>query len=235
MNRIFTALAAKPQGTTYSVDIAQQRVRYGVGLVSRANGEVTQTQEQYEASAQAKLDQAKADREADRQRIRDQENARLEGIRLNNERLAEERRIMQEEASSWYSKKILSDSDDEDGKKKRKGRKKKAADGDDFVAADGQVEEKPKKAPKRKVCSKSESFDFPDALQNPGGRSKKEKAATAAADGEDKPAPTAQDDSAGEEEARPAKKSRKQFVSCYPLVIDQFNVWDAEIGRVHRR
>lgn len=163
------------------------------------------------------MDQAKADREAERQRIKDQESARLEGIRLNNERLAEERRIMQEEASSWYSKRIVSDSEDEDGKKKRKGKgKKKAADGDDFVAADGQVEEKPKKAPKRKVCRPCSFVELTDDLQNPGGRTKKEKAAAA---DDDKPAPTAQDDSAGEEDARPAKKSRKQFVSGNALLV----------------
>lgn len=182
--------------------------------MTRANGEVTQTQEEYEASAQAKADKAKAEREAERQRIKEIENARLEGIRQNNERLAEERRVMQAEASLWYTKRIGSGSEDEDGKKKRKTgpRKKKAVDGEEAPAEDG--EEKPKKAPKRKVNVLACLWAVLTFLQNPGGRSKKDKAA-ANEEVDDRPAPTAQDDSGGEDEQlRPAKKSRKVFVSC---------------------
>jgi len=136
------------------VDIAQQRVRYGTGLVSRANGEVIQTQEQYEASAQAKLDKAKVEREQERQRIKEAEAAKLEAIRLNNEKIAEERRLMQEEASRWYAKPDVDMLSDDENKKKargRGGRKKAARDEDEGAGADDDGQDRPKKAAKRKV------------------------------------------------------------------------------------
>ena len=68
---------------------------------------------------------------------------------MRNEALAEQRRVMQEQASQWYTRRADS-SDDEDGKGKRgKGRKKKVED--DFVNDGEPQEDKPKRAPKRKV------------------------------------------------------------------------------------
>ncbi|KAJ7582968.1 RNA polymerase II-associated protein [Mycena floridula] len=99
----------------YSRDIADQRRKYGDNMLKKGDEHLT-VQRQHESEAKAKLDSARQKRQEDKERVEALERARMEELRKDAERLAEERRVR-------------IDSDDEKERKTRKPRKNKAEAG----------------------------------------------------------------------------------------------------------
>ncbi|TYJ55344.1 hypothetical protein B9479_003959 [Cryptococcus floricola] len=153
----------KTRPLPYDVDLADQRARYGEGLLRRAPGEMTK-QETFEGEALARVEEARKTRAEEHAKIQAAEEARQEELRAKAEELAEQRKKAREEAMAWQEElaarhaeeeaKRLSnaekrkrkkdtgviDSGDEEGTKKEKKQRKK----------------KPAKEKKRKQRSKSE-------------------------------------------------------------------------------
>jgi hypothetical protein len=143
--------------TPYSIEMAQQRVRYGTIQIGKASSDTLVSQEQYEAEELAKQEATRGQREAEKARQQQLEAARLEEIRIKNAALAEERRRLQEAAKEWMEAHKAHDSD-EDRTKKKRGPRKKAEAADGAVGSGEEGEEKPKKRPaKRKSQAKSKA------------------------------------------------------------------------------
>ncbi|GAA98336.1 uncharacterized protein L969DRAFT_85678 [Mixia osmundae IAM 14324] len=115
----------KGEEVPFSVDAAQQRVRYGLGLIKRAEEHDRTRQVEYESTEQAKLERAKRDRDAERKRKDDMVAERAERARLQAEQLAEQRRQMLEDAKQWYVPRPEGEIEEAASKVKRKARKSK--------------------------------------------------------------------------------------------------------------
>lgn len=213
--RTFAALASKTgPNLPYSADLADQRRRYGEGLIKRAPSTLKE-QEEYEENEQNKVELAKRDREAERARQAEVERQKREAALRQAEELAAQRRQMIEDAKSWYVKPV-SESEDEEtkekGKKGGKGRKKKNA-ADDGIVPDGEGEEVDVKPKKRKKKEPGEG----------GKRKKKAKTDDPADEGEAQEAGSdggeAKASGNDEEDEGPkragGRKTKRQFVSLF--------------------
>lgn len=83
--------------------------------------EALQQQEAYESTEAAKIERARQEREAERQRLADAERRRMEETRQRNEELARKRQEMLETTATWYVK--TNDDDEEGDGKATRGRK----------------------------------------------------------------------------------------------------------------
>ncbi|WVR04975.1 hypothetical protein IAU60_001987 [Kwoniella sp. DSM 27419] len=204
----FRALAEDKSGALpYDADLADQRARYGDGLLRRAPAEL-EKQKAYEGETQARVEEARKMRAAEQERIAAAEAARRAEIEAKAAELAEERRKAREEALAWQEELSARAAEEEARKasnmEKRRKRKEQGAieSGDE----DGQPREKRprKKAVKkekegkkgRKVRSKSEVESSEEEELDHDGEEEDEARAT---DGEE------MDD--GERQARKAKST----------------------------
>ncbi|KAJ7502428.1 RNA polymerase II-associated protein [Mycena galericulata] len=123
--KLFASLASdKATMVPYSRDLADQRRRYG-DIMLRKSEEHLATQKQYETEVQAKLDTARQKRQEERDRQTALERVRLEELRKEAEKLAEERRLAREQALEW-TREVRMESDEEKERKPKKARKQKA-------------------------------------------------------------------------------------------------------------
>ncbi|WRT66885.1 uncharacterized protein IL334_003848 [Kwoniella shivajii] len=175
----FRALAEDRSGPLpYDADLADQRARYGDGLLRRAPGEM-EKQKSYESEFQARVEEARKMRAAEQDRIQAAEAARRAEIEAKAAALAEERRKAREEALAWQEELNARVAEEESRKvtnaEKRKKRKEQGTiDSGDDGEVDGQPREKKsrRKASKkdgkksRKGGSKSEVSSDEDPLQD---------------------------------------------------------------------
>ncbi|KAG0144668.1 hypothetical protein CROQUDRAFT_47010 [Cronartium quercuum f. sp. fusiforme G11] len=154
----------KPGSVPFETDIAHQRKRYGDSLLRRTT-EIQDSQQLYESSESAKVQRARDEREAERQKIAEAERSRLQEMAARNEELARKRQEMQESAATWYVKRESDNESDGGGKKKKKqgATKRKPKDTGVTIVEDGnpndygsEVEEK---KPKRKRAKKQKDRD----------------------------------------------------------------------------
>ncbi|WWC85242.1 uncharacterized protein L201_000104 [Kwoniella dendrophila CBS 6074] len=143
----FRALADDKSGPLpYDADLADQRARYGDGLLRRAPGEMDK-QKAYESEFQARVEEARKMRAAEQERIQAAEAARKAEIETKAAALAEERRKAREEALAWQEELNARAAEDEARKannvEKRKKRKEQGTiDSGDEGGEDGQPKEK---------------------------------------------------------------------------------------------
>ncbi|KAJ7167486.1 RNA polymerase II-associated protein [Mycena filopes] len=123
--KLFASLAADPaQMVPYNRDLADQRRKYG-DIMLRKSEEHLATQKQYESETQAKIDAARQKRQEEKDRLTALERERMEELRKEAEKLAEERKIAREQAQEW-TKGAHMESDEEKERKPKKARKQKA-------------------------------------------------------------------------------------------------------------
>ena len=150
--QVFAALAEdkSTDGLPYSRDLAKQRQLYGQSLLRKGADQEVQ-QEKHESEHKARLDAARATRDAERAEREALEAKRQEEIRRRAEELAEERRRAREVAQEWSAAMKAESSDDEKIKKKR-GRKATTGvtDGGDESASEPEKARKSKKSRIRK-------------------------------------------------------------------------------------
>ncbi|KAF8895729.1 RNA polymerase II-associated protein [Gymnopilus junonius] len=123
--KLFASLAADKSSTIpYDRDIADNRKKYGDGLLRKAEEHLA-NQRQFEAETQSKIEAARQKRQEERKRQDALERARLETLRLEAEKLAEERRLAREQALEW-TREVKMDSDEERERKPKKTKKPKS-------------------------------------------------------------------------------------------------------------
>ncbi|KDQ55690.1 hypothetical protein JAAARDRAFT_37100 [Jaapia argillacea MUCL 33604] len=123
--KLFASLAADPSSQVpYSKDIADQRRKYGDGMLRKVEEHLV-GQRQYEAEAQAKLDTARQKRQEEKERLETLEYQKMAELRRQAEELAEERRKAREQALQW-SREVKMESDEEREKQEQR-RSRKAA------------------------------------------------------------------------------------------------------------
>ncbi|KAJ7028536.1 RNA polymerase II-associated protein [Mycena alexandri] len=123
--KLFASLAADPAPMIpYNRDLADQRRKYG-DIMLRKSEEHLATQKQYESETQAKLDAARQKRQEEKDRLTALERERMEELRKEAEKLAEERKLAREQAQEW-TKGVHGDSDEEKERRPKKARKQKA-------------------------------------------------------------------------------------------------------------
>ncbi|TFK74286.1 RNA polymerase II-associated protein [Pluteus cervinus] len=130
--RLFGQLAADTSDhLPYPPDLADQRRRYGEGMLRKAEDHLS-AQRQHEDEVHAKLDAARRKRQEEKERIEELERRRLEELRLEEEKLAEERRMAMEQTREW-TRDMKMESDEEKEKKPKKSRKPRSepASGDE--------------------------------------------------------------------------------------------------------
>ncbi|WVQ78211.1 hypothetical protein IAT38_000294 [Cryptococcus sp. DSM 104549] len=162
----FRALADDKSGALpYDPDLADQRARYGDGLLRKAPAELAR-QEAYEGEFQARVEEARRMRAAEQERIRAAEAARQAEIEEKAAELAEQRRKAREEALAWQEELAARQAEEEARRMSNAEKRKKRKEGGVVESGDegeGRREKKQrkKKAAKegkkgRKVRSKSE-------------------------------------------------------------------------------
>lgn len=164
MRRLWASLAAdKSPVVPYSREMADQRRKYGENMLRRCEEHLT-TQRQYEEENHKKLQEARQRRQAEKDRIDAAEvryrfthalrsaycpalNLKLtrvyqqreerERLRIQNEKLAAERRIAREQAQQWTRevKRIESDEEREKTAKKAKRVKRENVSGDEAAGS----------------------------------------------------------------------------------------------------
>ncbi|WWC61402.1 uncharacterized protein I303_103985 [Kwoniella dejecticola CBS 10117] len=187
----FRALADDRSGPLpYDADLADQRARYGDGLLRRAPAEM-EKQKAYESEFQARVEEARKMRAAEQERIQAAEAARRAEIETKAAALAEERRKAREEALAWQEELNARAAEEEARKannieKRRKRKEQGTIDSGDEAGEDGQPrEKKQRKKPKkereskksRKIRSKSEISDEDEdlpLLENDGDEDEEE-------------------------------------------------------------
>jgi RNA polymerase-associated protein CTR9 len=141
--KIFASLAAdKSQAVPYDRDIADNRRKYGDGMLRKAEEHLA-NQRQYEAETQARLEAARKRRREDKERLETIEREKEEQARIEAEKLAEDRRLAREQALEW-TREVRMDSDDEQEKRPKRAKKAKA----DVTSGD---EGEPKKKKRGKI------------------------------------------------------------------------------------
>ncbi|KAL4073760.1 hypothetical protein V8B97DRAFT_1238806 [Scleroderma yunnanense] len=121
--RIFGSLAADPSpAVPYNRDLADQRRKYGESMLRRGEEHLT-SQRAFEAEAQARLDAARQRRQEEKLRLEVAERAKVEELRLQAEKLAEQRRIAREQALEW-TREVQMESDEERERKAKRASKK---------------------------------------------------------------------------------------------------------------
>ncbi|KAH7920613.1 TPR-like protein [Leucogyrophana mollusca] len=127
--RLFGSLAADQSPLVpYSREIADQRRKYGESMLRRGDEHLA-TQKQVEAEAQAKLDAARRKRQEEKERLQALEHERMEELRKQAEKLAEERRIAREQALEW-TREVQMESDEERERKSKRAPKKVKVEGE---------------------------------------------------------------------------------------------------------
>ncbi|KAI6134697.1 hypothetical protein EV401DRAFT_1097242 [Pisolithus croceorrhizus] len=81
-------------------EAADQRCKYGE-IMLRHDHEYLTSQRAFEVEAQARLDAASQRRQHEKMRLEAAERAKMEELRHQAEKLAEERRIAREQALEW--------------------------------------------------------------------------------------------------------------------------------------
>ncbi|KAF5351734.1 hypothetical protein D9756_007677 [Leucocoprinus leucothites] len=120
--KIFASLAnVKTQLVPYSKDIADNRRKYGESMLRKAEDHLT-TQRQHEEDTLARLEAARRKRQEEKERQEAVERELQEKLRIEAEKLAEERRLAREQAMEW-TREVRMDSDEEKEKKPKKARK----------------------------------------------------------------------------------------------------------------
>ncbi|WVN89020.1 uncharacterized protein L203_104236 [Cryptococcus depauperatus CBS 7841] len=143
----------------YDADLADQRARYGDGLLRRAPGEMAR-QEAYEGEAQARANEARRLRAEEQAKIKAAEEARQIELRTKAAQLAEERRRAQEEAMAWQEELAARQAEEESRRaanaEKRKRKKEGVVDSDDEQVngqGQGETRRKEKKPRKKKTTT----------------------------------------------------------------------------------
>jgi RNA polymerase-associated protein CTR9 len=160
--RIFGSLAADTSPfLPYNIELADQRRKYGESMLRRADEHLA-TQKEFEAEAQARLDAARQKRQDEKQRQEALERAKVEGLRVQAEKLAEERRIAREQALEW-TREVQMESDEERERKSKRAPKKvktEAESGDEGLATAAE----PKKKRKGKLKKANDQGDDNEQL-----------------------------------------------------------------------
>ncbi|MBW0467504.1 hypothetical protein O181_007219 [Austropuccinia psidii MF-1] len=152
----FGELAAQKPGTvSFDTDIAHQRKRYGESLLRRT-AELSESQQAYESTEAAKIERARLEREAERQKLAEAERLKLMEIAARNEEIARKRQEMQESAATWYVKQNSDNESDDGGKKKKKGAgKRKNKESGILIVPDGEIDEASEGEEKRRKRRRS--------------------------------------------------------------------------------
>ncbi|KAH0828123.1 hypothetical protein J3R83DRAFT_3795 [Lanmaoa asiatica] len=148
---IFGSLAADTSAfLPYSVELADQRRKYGESMLRRADEHLT-AQREFEAEAQARLEAARQKRQEEKQRQEALERAKMEELRIQAEKLAEERRIAREQALEWTREVQMESEEERERKSKRSSKKVKVEveSGDEGVATPSEPKKKRKGKLKR--------------------------------------------------------------------------------------
>ncbi|KAI3615454.1 pol ii transcription elongation factor [Moniliophthora roreri] len=148
--KLFASLASdKASIVPYSRDIADQRRKYGDNMLRKA-AEHLATQTQFEDEVKARQDAARAKRQEERERQEQAEREKMEQLRIEAEKLAEERKKAREQALEWTREVRMGDSDDEK-EKERKSRRSRKVRSETTSAAVSDEDEVPKKKRKGKL------------------------------------------------------------------------------------
>lgn len=157
---VFRALADDKSGPLpYDADLADQRARYGEGLLRKAPEQIAK-QEAYESETAARVEEARRLRAEEQARIEAAAAARKAEIDARAAELAEARRKAREEARQFQE--ILEQQQEEEAQRKiergEQRKRRKDRDDDDEEVPEG--EEKPRRkrkgGKKRKQRNKSE-------------------------------------------------------------------------------
>ena len=177
---IFRALADDKSGQlAYDAELADQRARYGEGLLRRAP-EQMEKQTVYEGEAQARVEEARRVRAEEQARLEAAEAARRAELEAKAADLAEKRRQAREEALRWQEELNAREAEEAERKinaaEKRKRRKEKGDidSGDEEAGGEGKKKKREKREKgekkKRKARSKSAvSAISSDAERGEGG------------------------------------------------------------------
>ncbi|KAG6336638.1 hypothetical protein ID866_2445 [Astraeus odoratus] len=159
--RLFGSLAADPSPLVpYSKELADQRRKYGESMLRRGDEHLA-SQQAFEAEAQARLDAARQRRQEEKMRLEAAEHARMEELRLQAEKLAEERRIAREQALEW-TREVQMESDEERERKAKRASKKMKTEVDSGEEAANGGE--PKKKRKGKIKRVNDQGDENEQL-----------------------------------------------------------------------
>jgi len=116
-NKAFGELTADPStAVPYDRDLAEQRMKYGEGMLRRAEEQIA-NQRQFEDEAREKLDAVRQKRLEERLRLEAIEKEKEDQRRVEAEALRETRKRQQEEAAEWM--KGYADSSDDETREKR--------------------------------------------------------------------------------------------------------------------
>ncbi|KAI9571564.1 hypothetical protein HD554DRAFT_2320692 [Boletus coccyginus] len=149
--RVFGSLAADTSPfLPYSVELADQRRKYGESMLRRADEHLT-AQREFEAEAQARLEAARQKRQEEKERQEALERAKMEELRIQAEKLAEERRIAREQALEWTREVQMESDEERERKSKRSGKKVKVEveSGDEGIATPSESKKRRKGKLKR--------------------------------------------------------------------------------------
>ncbi|CAA7261853.1 unnamed protein product [Cyclocybe aegerita] len=158
--KLFSSLAAdKASVVPYDRDIADNRRKYGDGMLRKAEEHLA-NQRQHENENQARIDAARKRRQDERERQEEVERKRQEELRIEAEKLAEERRVAREQAMEW-TREVRMDSDEERERKPKKAKKPKA----DVVSGDeGEAPKKKRRGKLKKATASSDQEDGDQAM-----------------------------------------------------------------------
>ncbi|EAU91100.2 pol II transcription elongation factor [Coprinopsis cinerea okayama7 len=131
----------------------QRRRKYGDIMLRKAEEHLS-SQRQYESEQQARLEAARQKRLEEKLRLEEEERLRMEALRIEAEKLAEERRIAREQAMEW-TREVKGDSDEEKEKRPKKAKKPRS----DHVSGD---EGEPKKRRRGKLRKEKASSEQPE-------------------------------------------------------------------------
>lgn len=170
---VFGSLAADTSPfLPYSVELADQRRKYGESMLRRADEHLT-AQREFEAEAQARLEAARQKRQEEKERQEALEvryssssldnarsltryftlhqRAKMEELRIQAEKLAEERRIAREQALEWTREVQMESDEERERKSKRSGKKVKVEveSGDEGIATPSESKKRRKGKLKR--------------------------------------------------------------------------------------
>ncbi|RSH95616.1 hypothetical protein EHS25_000708 [Saitozyma podzolica] len=144
----------------YDTDLADQRARYGDGLLRKAPEQLAR-QEAYEGEAATRVEEARRLRAEEQEKIRAAEAKRLEEMAAKNAELAERRRLEQERTrvtqEEMYQSRMEEEAKKANKAEARKRKKEAGEEGEEGEVKPRKRKEGAKKGRKgRKVRSKSE-------------------------------------------------------------------------------
>ncbi|EMD33781.1 hypothetical protein CERSUDRAFT_117863 [Gelatoporia subvermispora B] len=161
--KLFASLAQDESPVIpYSREIADQRRKYGESMLRRCDEHLA-AQRQWEAEAQAKLEAARQRRQEERERQEAAERARQEELRVQAEKLAEERRRAREEALAW-TRDMRVESDEERERRTRKASSRKSRGGAEGSADEQDGEREPRRKRRGKLKRGEEREGEEEAL-----------------------------------------------------------------------